>query len=135
MGRMWRSALGPVRSLGPFSIYDGIVRERLGTPRGDSLAYVPAREPGHQTHECANARACTKLSRDSHWRQSPAGLSDTSVKPPLRAAWSRRRVPNLVIWNGGISPNALRTQLRCARSPLNPRLDAPRIQAPRLKVT
>lgn len=91
-----------LRFLHPFIIYDSVVRESLGTPRGDYLAYVAAWERRYLTHEDAIASACTRLSRASLTFQPPTGLSETSVKRPLRETWFRRRILDLVIWNGGV---------------------------------
>ncbi len=91
-----------LRFLHPFIIYDSVVRESLGTPRGDYPAYVAAWERRYLTNEDAIASACTRLSRASLTFKLPTGLSETSVKRPLRETWFRRRVLDLVIWNGGV---------------------------------
>ena len=54
---MWSAALVPVRDLGPFIIYEGVVRECLGTLRGHYPAYVAAWEPGHKTHAVPPGRS------------------------------------------------------------------------------
>jgi len=78
----------------PFVIYDSVVREHLGTPRGDYEAYLRAWNECYSLHRGAIAEGCAQVAA------SRSALSRGAVGI-VTEEWFRRRAFDLMIWHHG----------------------------------
>ena len=90
-----------IKFLHPFIIYDSVVRERLGTPRGDYHSYVAAWQERYAIHREAIKWACTALPRSSHSGQALPTITGAAAHAVAREEWFRRRVLDILLWHGG----------------------------------
>ena len=85
----------------PFVIYDSVVREHLGTPRGDYGAYLEAWRARYAKQERAIRSACDALASG---RQRAA--DESTIPPATRSIaseeWFRRRVLDVFIWHRNV---------------------------------
>ena len=85
----------------PFIIYDSVVRQHLGTPRGDYAAYLRAWDGCYAIHRGAILCACQMLAQQSLADLSASTHPQGAVQKILTEEWFRRRVLDLLIWHDG----------------------------------
>ncbi|MFA6955687.1 MAG: hypothetical protein WC538_07435 [Thermoanaerobaculia bacterium] len=78
----------------PFVIYDSVVREHLGTPKGDYAAYLEAWHECYASHRGALVAACNELA-------SKPSAPDRGARGIVTEEWFRRRAFDLMIWHHG----------------------------------
>lgn len=82
----------------PVVIHDDMVRNRLGTDRGDYPAFEKRWRIEYSLHKKGIANACARLPQVKQWSRSGGRLSDAAILSLSTAPWFQERVFDFMIW-------------------------------------